>query len=291
MAIPLLAGAAIGGVVGGIGSLLSGGPKDPLRPESRQFFNENIQQFGGAGQQAITGFDPSTGQFGMPSGPFAGPLAEEFGPESIARFADPNIAAFEEMLGTQRDRSLLMARRDAQGAAAMTGSGRGSRAGVALGERQAGVDRAFFESLLAGRMGFNEQASRTALGAQGFRNEALGANQALRRFGAGMEAGNFGFGSHPSQFLTAEAATGEKKPSLVSGIIGGAISGAGMVGGGGAGSVMNAGQIQGITGPQRTVDPFQIPGNVQLPTSIGGPGFGQNSFGMRQPPPGFRFGG
>jgi hypothetical protein len=288
MPLPVLAGAAIGGVVGGIGSLLSGGPKDPLRPESRQFFEQNIQQFGGAGQQAITGFDPSTGQFGLPSGPFAGPLAEQFGPESIARFADPNIAAFEEMLGTQRDRSLQMARREAQGAAAATGSGRGSRAGVALGERQGAVDRAFFETLLRSRMGFNEQASRTALGAQGFRNEALEANQALRRFGMGMEAGNFGFGSQPSQFLTAEAATGEKKPSVISGIIGGITAGAGMVGGGGGGAgVIGSMAPGGAENRLMAMDPNLFGGNAGG-FSGGGSRFGG---GFSGGPGNFGFGG
>lgn len=289
MPIPLAAGALIGGGLGALGSIFGGGPSDPLRPESREFFNENIRGFGGAGQQAITGFDPSTGQFGMPSGPFAGPLAEQFGPESIERFMNPFLGAAEGRLEAGRERGMLEARRDAQQAAAATGSGRGSRAGVALGERQGGVDRAFMDALVNLRLGGFQQAGNLALGAQGFRNEALESNQALRRFGAGMDAANFGFGQHPSQFLTAEAATGEKKPGILSGIIGGAITGAGFAGGGPAGSVMNAGQIAGITGPTPNVDPFQIPGNVQLPTNIGGPGFGSSSFGMRRPP-GF-FGG
>jgi hypothetical protein len=274
-----LAAPLIGAGIGALGSIFGGGPEDPLRPGSRQFFEENIQGMGGAGAQAITGFDPTTGQFGDPSGPFAGPLAEGFDPSSIERFMNPFLGEAEGVLGQQHERNLLLARRDAQQAAAMTGSGRGSRAGVALGERQGAADRGFMESLVNLRLGGFREAGNLALGAQPFRNEALGANQALRRFGAGMGAANFGFGSHPSQFMTAEAATGEEKPNILSGIIGGGIAGAGFMGGGGGGSPLNAGQIGSISPPQ-TVNPFQMPGNVGLPTSIGGPGFGSTNFGL-----------
>ncbi len=270
MAVAPFVAPLIGAGIGALGSIFGGGPKDPLRPESREFFEENIRGYGGAGQQAITGYDPRTGQFGDPTGPFAGPLAEGFDPSSISRFADPNIAAFEEMLGQKHQLGLEQARFDASQAAARTGSGRGSRAGVALGERQAGADRAYFDALLQGRLGFQEQASRTALAAQPYRNQALDANQALRRFGMGMEAANFGFGSDPSQYLTAEAYTGEKKPNILSGAISGAITGAGFGGGGGGGSPLSAGQIQSIS-PNVVPSDFQIPGNFGLPTSVNQP--------------------
>jgi hypothetical protein len=245
---------------------------------------------GGAGAQAITGFDPTTGTFGAPSGPFAGPLAEGFDMSSIERFMNPFLGEAEGVLRSERDRALLMARRDAQQAAAATGSGRGARAGVAMGERQGAVERGFLENLVNLRLGGFREAGGLALGAQPFRNEALEANQALRRFGAGMGAAEFGFGTHPSQFLTAEAATGEKKPNVLSGIIGGAITGAGFMGGGGGGSPLSAGQISSIS-PSVPVDPFQLPGNVGLPTSIGGrPGnFGFAQRNRLTAPTGFGF--
>ncbi len=195
---------------------------------------------------------------------------------------NPFLGQAEEMLGRQHERALDMARRDAQEAAALTGSTRGSRAGVALGERQAGADRAFFDALTNLRLGGFREAGGLALGAQPFRDQALEANQALRRFEAGMGAANFGFGP-PEARMTAEAVTGEKSPNIVSGILGGAITGAGFMGGGGGGGTpLNAGQIEAIS-PPVTPSPFQLPGNVQLPTSIGGPGFGSTSFGMRRP--------
>lgn len=236
MPIPLAAGAIIGGGLGALGKLFGGGPTDALRPESRQFFNENIRGFGEAGQQAITGFDPSTGQFGLPSGPFAGPTALGFTPETISEFDDPFIGPLLQQLQLQRETALAGGRRDVSSLAARTGSGRGSRRSVLEAETARGIGERFDIADLQAQIASREQSGRFALAGLPFNIAALPANQALGRFQAGMGAANFGMGPREA-FLTNEALTGKKDPNLLSSIVGGAITGAGAVGGGGGGVI------------------------------------------------------
>ena len=200
------------GAASGLVSKFIGGPKSSSGPdEESQRFIEMMRQFGAGGAQQLTGFDPATGEF---TGEGAGPTAEQFGPESIDRFLNPFLAEREGQINEEFDRSRA---RDVRGVAqdfTKSGSGRGARSAVAEGLAMEGSDRNRALALNDIRLRGFQQASQTALGAQGFRNEALDANQLIRKLSAGQgllsgglgPTGQVGQGPGPDPFGTAVSA-------------------------------------------------------------------------------------
>lgn len=278
MPLPLaVAAPLIGGAIGAVGSIFGGGPDDALNDDSRQFFNENIRGMGGAAANAVTGFDPASGQFGMPSGPFAGPLAEGFDMESVNRFANPFLDQAAGVLRSDRDRAHLMNQRRASEMAARTGSGRGSRRQVLEAEGGRGVEDAFMRNLVNLQLGGFQNAGNLALGAQPFRDQALDANQMIRRTQFGMDAANFGLGPREAFMNPEFLPGGQQKQNPISGFLGGAIAGLGF--GGGGGGVPNApGVIPSINPPQGIPNipgPNLTPGSMQLPPQLGLPPIGR----------------
>ena len=273
MPLPLaVAAPLIGGAIGAVGSIFGGGPDDALNDDSRQFFNENIRGMGGAAANAATGFDPASGQFGMPSGPFAGPLAEGFDMESVNRFANPFMEQAAGVLRSDRDRALLMNQRRASEMAAKSGSSRGSRRSVFEQEGATGVQDAFMRNLVNMQLGGFRESAQTALQAQPFRDQALDANQMMRRTQFGMDAANFGLGPREA-FMNPEFLGGQPQQNPISGFLGGAIAGMGF-GGGGGGSTAAPGMIPSINppqmlppmpGPNLTPNPMQLPPQLGLP--------------------------
>jgi hypothetical protein len=245
-------GPLIGAGVGALGSLFGGGgPEDFLNEDARKFIQDYHRTYG---PEAFNDLIRGQGQF-------AGPLTEQFGPESIERFMNPFAEGARERIGASADRSRLLARRGAISSAAAVGSQRGSRAGVAMGERLGAVDRAELDALSQLDLGLYPQAVQAALGAQPFRNQFL--QEPIMRHQLGMEALNFGLG--PPQAFTNPRAS-EQDPNIFSGAIGGAITGAGMFGGGST----SAGSIPQITvNPPQGISPF--PGPNLFPSPLGPP--------------------
>jgi hypothetical protein len=248
-------GPLIGAGIGALGSLFGGGgPEDFLNDDARAFIEQYQRTYG---PQAFEDLIRGQGQF-------AGPLVEQFGPESVERFMNPFAEQSRERIAAGAERSRDLARRDAIQSAARVGSQRGSRAGVAMGERLGAVDRAELDALANLDLSLYGQAGQLALGAQPFRNQFL--QEPIMRHQLGMEALNFGLG--PREAYTNPRAA-EKDPNILSGAIGGAITGAGFFPStSGGGSPLSAGTIRQITGPTPTVNPFQIPGNFSFPTAV-----------------------
>lgn len=255
----------IGAAIGGLGSLFGGGgPTDFLNDDARKFIEDYQRTYG---PQAFEDLVRQQGQF-------AGPLTEQFGPESIERFMNPFAEQARGRITAGADRSRLMASRGAREMAARTGSQRGSRAGVFEAERLGAVDRSELDALSNLDMGLYGQAFQGALGAQPFRNQFL--QEPIMRHQLGMEALNFGLG--PPQAFTNPRAS-EEQPNFLSGAIAGGIAGAGFGGGGGGGG----GVIPSISvNPPQGILP--VPGTNLSPGGPMFPGFNPQGF-----PP--RFGG
>ncbi len=247
-------GPLIGAGIGALGSLFGGGgPEDFLNDESRQYINDYIRTYGPQAFQDLV----------RRQGAFAGPLTEQFGPESIERFMNPYADAARERISSNADRQRQLARREAISSAAAVGSQRGSRAGVYRAELEGNVNRAELDALANLDLQMYGQAGQLALGAQPFRNQHL--QEPILRHQLGMEALNFGLG--PAEAYRNPRAA-EKDPNIISGAIGGAITGAGMFGGGGGGTIpLSPSQISAIS-PPVSVNPYQIPGNFSWPTSV-----------------------
>lgn len=263
MAFPLAA-PLIGAGIGALGSIFGGNKdKDYLNKFGREYVQDVIRPYGMGMFQQITGFNPSTGEFGQPE---IGPLVEQFGPESIDRFMNPFLSQAEGVLASDRDRALAMNVRRSKELAAATGSQRGSRAGVLEAEGMGRVEDAYLRNLVNLRMGAFGQAGNIALGAQPFRNQYL--QEPLMRFNAGMQAANFGLGPGAA-YTNPNAAKNDQ--NIFSGILGGAITGAGFMGSGGlfGGGGGGAGVIPPMVNPPQGIAP--MPGPNPLAPAWGAP--------------------
>ncbi len=259
-----------GAVAGAAANKLFGGGQQQTQeidPQTAQFI-ELQRQYGTAAAQQITGFDPATGAFGAPGGQFAGPLAEGFDMESVNRFLNPFVEGQQENLvdvfGRMRARA---GRGAAQDATLQAGAGRdiGARGALLQGLREGDVDQNFLRAINNLNFGAFGQASQLALGAQPFRNQALGANQAVQRLqlGQGLLAGA------PNQQL------GQVQTGPSGGVLPGAAAGA---------------QIAaGLIGPNIPIP--SAPGTIPVPAPPPAPSFPATSLaptGLVQRP---RFGG
>ena len=246
---PALIPIAIGAAAGGIGSALSGAPKTTteLDPKSQEYV-ELQRQFGTEAANAITGFDPATGQFWEPS---IGPITEQFDMESINRFLSPFLQEQEGQINSEFDISRARDVRGARQESTLAGTGRGSRGAVLESLAGSESDRNRASALTDLRVGGFGQAFQGALQAQPFRN--LFAREPLDRLQAGQGLLTGGFGQ------AGTIQTGPK-PSIFSGIAAGATLGAGFAGGGGGGL---PGSIP-VHGPP----PAQFPGTNLAPGGL-----------------------
>ena len=200
------------GAASGLVSKFIGGPKSSSGPdEESQRFIEMMRQFGMGGAQQLTGFDPATGEF---TGAGAGPTAEQFGPESIDRFLNPFLEEAEAGIIERGEFREQRALRDVRQDFTKSGGGRGARSAVAESLASEREGRLTGEQLTNLRLQGFGQAGELALGAQPFRNQALDANQLIRKLSAGQgllsgglgPTGQVGQGPGPDPFGTAVSA-------------------------------------------------------------------------------------
>lgn len=208
------AGTIIGGAAGGLGAAFSGPETSTTTfDEQSQRYIDLQRQFGTAAANAITGFNPETGQFGEPS---IGPITEQFDMSSIERFLNPFLDEQRGLINEDFDISRARDIRGARQDATLAGTGRGSRGAVLEGLAGEGSDRNRARALNdISLRGFGE-AGRLAIGAQPFRN--LFAREPLDRLQAGQNFLTGGFGE-AGQIVTGD------KPNIASGIIAGATAG------------------------------------------------------------------
>lgn len=212
---------AIGAGLGALGGLLK--KRRPRRTsqlddETAQFI-ELLRQFGLSGAGGLLGFDPATGEFGEPSGPFAGPLVAPFGPEEIAEFRPGIEGRILDPINARFDLAAERARTRAQQEATRAGTNRGSRAAVLEALGVEGVERARGETIAGALLPIEQLALQAAQFGQGARTEAL--QEPLLRFQTALNALNFGIG--PTPFAGAPLGPGVLERILSGGFSGGLV--------------------------------------------------------------------
>jgi len=236
--------------IGAGSSLVSkfiGGPKSSQGPDQQsQEFIDFMRQFGMEGAEQIQG---------------AGPTAENFDMESINRFLNPFLEQEEGRIQERGDFREARAIRDARQRSTLSGSERGSRAAIGeslAGEREARLTN---EQLVQLRLQGFGQAGQLALGAQPFRNEALDANQLIRR----LEAGAGLLGQTAGPLAAGQVAEGPGPDPLGTGIAAGTIASQFFGGGNevpfGVGDPLRPGPINVQPPP-----PGRVPGTDLSPT-------------------------